>query len=299
VHNLELKRIFAFVGRENAEAGKNLRQRIVKSKGQGRALLKSKKKVHDSIARNLVAEKKDPSEYLVEIEDSGEQVAILDPRDFKLPATPSDFKFELPYEGARYRIAEPVDFSQGQKQSVTATNPHERYVGRKVRKAFRIRRKVRGKAVTVWQRFEDVVHAYDAKRAVFDILYEDNDEEEVDFLELGDILIMGKEFGDKNEHKGMTRAEVTAQLGKEALLAAVAEEAMASHGRTSYGEERPKRRVTFEDNLHPCAHVVTMTSSSISACDCGTCLNGTIGAGASDSKVRACLPPAEGRRRWR
>ena len=122
-YNLELNRIFAFVGRENAEASKNLRQRIVKSKGQGRALLKSKKKVHDSIARNSVAEKKDPSEYLVEIEDSGEQVAILDPRDFKLPAAPSDFKFELPYEGARYRIAEPVDFSQGQKQSVTATNP--------------------------------------------------------------------------------------------------------------------------------------------------------------------------------
>ena len=87
---------------------------------------------------------------------------------------------------------------------------NERYVGRKVRKAFRIRRKVRGKAVTVWQRFEGVVRAYDAKRAVFDILYEDNDEEEVDFLELGDILIMGKEFGDKNEHKGMTRAEVSA-----------------------------------------------------------------------------------------
>ena len=121
---------------------------------------------------------------------------------------------------------------------------------------------------------------YDANRAVFDILYEDNDEEEVDFLELGDILIMGKEFGDKDEHKGMKRAEVTAQLGKEALIAAVAEEAMASHGRTSHGEERPKRRVTFEDNLHPCAHVGTMTSSSIPACDCGTCLNGGTGAGA-------------------
>ena len=96
-------------------------------------------------------------------------------------------------------------------------------------------------------RFKGVVRAYDAKRAVFDIIYEDDDEEQVDFLELGDILIMGKEFGDKNEHKGMTRAEVTAQLGKEALIAAVAEEAMASHGRTSHGEERPKRRVTFED----------------------------------------------------
>jgi len=127
---------------------------------------------------------------------------------------------------------------------------------------------------------EGVVRAYDAKRAVFDILYEDNDEEEVDFLELGDILIMGKEFGDKDEHKGMKRAEVTAQLGKEALIAAMAEEAMASHGRTSYGEERPERHVTFEGNLHPCAHVGTMTSSSIPACDCGTCLNGGTGAGA-------------------
>jgi hypothetical protein len=47
---------------------------------------------------------------------------------------------------------------------------------------------VRGKAETVWQRFEGVVRGYDAKRSVFDILYEDKDEEEVDFLELGDIL---------------------------------------------------------------------------------------------------------------
>ena len=152
--------------------------------------MKSKKKVHESIARNSTAGKKDPNEYLVEVEESREQVAILDPRDFKLPVAPSDFKFELPYEGARYKIAEPVDFSKGQELSVTAKNPHERYVGRKVRKAFRIRRKVRGKAVTVCQQFEGVVRGYDAKRSVFDILYEDKDEEEVDFLELGDILIM-------------------------------------------------------------------------------------------------------------
>jgi hypothetical protein len=276
-HDQELKRIFAFVGRENAEAGENLKKRIAKSKGQGRALLKSKKKVHDSIARNSTAGKKDPNEYLVEVEDSREPVAILDPRDFKLPAAPSDFKFELPYEGAKYKIAEPVDFSKGQELSVTAKNPHERYVGRKVRKAFRIRRKVRGKATTVWERFEGVVRSYDAKRAVFDILYDDKDEEEVDFLELGDILIMGKEFGDKDEHKGKTRAEVTAQMGEEALIAAVAEEAMASHGRTSYSEDRPKRHVTFEGNMHPCAHCGTKTSTSIPACDCRMCLNGNTG----------------------
>ena len=74
------------------------------------------------------------------------------------------------------------DFSTGQEMSVTAKNPHERYVRRKVRKAFRIRRKVRGKATTVWQSFEGVVRVYDAKLAVFDKLYEDKDEEEVDFL---------------------------------------------------------------------------------------------------------------------
>jgi uncharacterized small protein (DUF1192 family) len=287
-HDQELKRIFAFVGRENAEAGENLKKRIARSKGQGRALLKSKKKVHESIARNSTAGKKDPNEYLVEVEESREQVAILDPRDFKLPAAPADFKFELPYQGARYKIAEPVDFSTGQEMSVTAKNPHERYVGRKVRKAFRIRRKVRGKATTVWQSFEGVVRAYDAKRAVFDILYEDKDEEEVDFLELGDILIMGKEFGDKDEHKGLTRAEVTAQMGEEALIAAVAEEAMASHGRTSYGEDRPERRVTFEDKMLPCAHVGTKTSFPLPACDCRICLSGSTGDGA-----------ASGERQWR
>ena len=44
-HDQELKRIFAFVGRENAKAGENLKKRLARSKGQGRALLKSKKKV--------------------------------------------------------------------------------------------------------------------------------------------------------------------------------------------------------------------------------------------------------------
>ena len=96
------------------------------------------------------------------------------------------------------------------------------------------------------------------------------------------------EFGDKDEHKGLTRAEATAQMGEEALIAAVAEEAMASHGRTSYGEDRPKRRVTFENNVHPCAHVGTKTFSHIQSCDCRICLSGSTGDGA-----------ASGERLWR
>jgi len=61
-HDQKLKRMFVIVGRENAEAGENLKKRIARSKGQGRALLKSKKKVHESIARNSTAGKKDPNE---------------------------------------------------------------------------------------------------------------------------------------------------------------------------------------------------------------------------------------------
>ena len=92
------------------------------------------------------------------------------------------------------------------------------------------------------------------------------------------------EFGDKDEHKGLTRAEVTAQMEEEALIAAVAEEAMASHGRTSYGDGRPKRRVTFKDTVHPCAHVRTKTSSHIQSCDCGICLSGRTGDGAASGE---------------
>ena len=47
-HDEELRSIFAFVGRENTEAGEHLKRRIVKSKGKGRALLKSKRKVTSS-----------------------------------------------------------------------------------------------------------------------------------------------------------------------------------------------------------------------------------------------------------
>jgi len=97
------------------------------------------------------------------------------------------------------------------------------------------------------------VRSYDAKRGVFDILYEDKDEEEVDFLQLGEILIMDPMFGDKEEHRGMTRAEVIDKVSEEVLIAAVAEEAMGSHGRSSYAEDR-KRQVTFAaDTQNPTA----------------------------------------------
>jgi hypothetical protein len=66
-HDQELRRIFAFVGRENTGAGEHLKRRIAKSKGKGRSLLKSKRKVHESLARNSTAEKRDPNEYLIEV----------------------------------------------------------------------------------------------------------------------------------------------------------------------------------------------------------------------------------------
>jgi hypothetical protein len=68
--------------------------------------------------RNSTAEKRNLNEYLIEVEESGEQVVMLDPRDFKLPATTTDFKFELPYEGARYKIDDPVDFGTTTRTSL-------------------------------------------------------------------------------------------------------------------------------------------------------------------------------------
>ena len=41
--------------------------------------MKSKRKVHESIAKNSTAEKRDPIEYLIEVEESGEQVVMLIP----------------------------------------------------------------------------------------------------------------------------------------------------------------------------------------------------------------------------
>jgi hypothetical protein len=55
-HNQELRCIFVFVGRESSAASDHLKRRIQRSKGTGRALLKSKQKVHKSIARNSIAE---------------------------------------------------------------------------------------------------------------------------------------------------------------------------------------------------------------------------------------------------
>jgi hypothetical protein len=63
---------------------------------------------------------------------------------------------------------------------------------------------------------------------------------------------------------------------------------MASHGRTSDGEDRPERRVIFEDKMHPCAHVGAKTSFPLPAYDSRFCLSGRTGDGA-----------ASGERQWR
>ncbi len=62
-HVRELKGLFVFVGSENAGAKANLERRIQLSKGKGRAILKSKQKVHNALARNSVAESRDPDLY--------------------------------------------------------------------------------------------------------------------------------------------------------------------------------------------------------------------------------------------
>ena len=48
---------------------------------------------------------------------------------------------------------------------------------------------------------------------------------------------------------------------------------MLMERKTFYGEDRPNKRVTFEDDMHPCAHVGTNKSFSPLTCDCKKCLS--------------------------
>lgn len=62
---------------------------------------------------------------------------LEDPYTLEFPEWPPTFTFEKPYEGARYELAIPTDFSQRETAPQKVEHPHKaRFVKRKVRKAF-------------------------------------------------------------------------------------------------------------------------------------------------------------------
>jgi hypothetical protein len=112
---------------------------------------------------------------------------------------PPELILQQPYDGAKYLIAKPVDFAQGQVP-IGGRKAFIRFVGRKIRRYF--------DSLNLSSRADMTAHEgrvvkYDSVSRLFSVKYSDGfrggDEEDLDLDTLEGVLVMRKKYGDKRE----------------------------------------------------------------------------------------------------
>lgn len=150
------------------------------------------------------------------------EINLEDPRDYMVEPLREEYSFEKPYEGAKYTLLVPIDFSDGRLVPTETVHPHMRYVGRKIRKAFEVDDATKKR---VSRSFAGVILSYSPQRQLFKVVYtDDGAKEDLDFYEMTQVLIMGKKWGDPAAWEGKTRAEQTLALKQDALMREVREQ---------------------------------------------------------------------------
>ena len=153
--------------------------------------------------------------------DPSKEICYQMPEDYEVNPLPMEHNFVEPYKDARYCLAVPVNFEDPLQVPQESAHPHNRFVNRRVRKAFLTPDK-KGKQVA--RNFEGKVISYSVKRQLFRVVYDDGDPEEYDFQDLADILIMDVRYGDDKSDAGKTRAEKLQAVKMGTFLAAVQEQ---------------------------------------------------------------------------
>ena len=158
-------------------------------------------------------------------DDPNKVVNFEKPEDYQVTPLADEYIFEEAYAGSKYKIAVPRDFKNEKQVGTPLAHPHDRFVGRRVRKAFTV---VDKKGKEVARNFEGKVVNYAAPRQLFKVHYDDGDREEYDFEQLMELLIMGAQHGDLDEDCGNTRAERVEALKVAALYLETREELWAA-----------------------------------------------------------------------
>ena len=153
-------------------------------------------------------------------EDPNLPASFEEPDDYMVPELVDEYVSVEPYNGAKYKILVPRNFKDPEQAPTKLHHPHDRFVGRRVRKSFPVADRT-GK--TVSRDYEGTVRKYSQDRQLFAVDYDDGDVEEYDFQDLSQILLMGTKYGDADADEGKTRAEKTDQLKKNAICNEVSE----------------------------------------------------------------------------
>ena len=158
-------------------------------------------------------------------DDPNKEVNFETVEDYRVEPLADEYEFVKPYDDAKYCIAVTKDFKNEDQVGKPLAHPHDRFVGRRVRKAFTVNDK-KGKEVS--KNFEGRVASYSSPRQLFNVEYDDVDREEYDFQQLMDLLIMGAKYGDSDDDSGNTRAERVEALKYAALYLEMQEELWAA-----------------------------------------------------------------------
>ena len=208
---------------DRKSAQKMMKRRRTQADGDRRQVRNKKKPFKALTDRKLANDQVlKPGELFSPTKEESEVDFLEDPYTLEFPEWPPTFTFEKPYEGARYELAIPTDFSQRETAPQKVEHPHKaRFVKRKVRKAFPHRL---GRGKTEWRTIDGVVQDYNWKRGLFRIKYSDDSTEDMDFEQLQEILIMGRQYGDSKEDWGRTRDETAVILEHGSIQCFVEEE---------------------------------------------------------------------------
>ena len=162
-----------------------------------------------------------------------DEVPLDDPRKFTVTEAPPLFRF-VPSPSGCFNTAEIPDFADEAQVPAAARHPHNRYVGRRVRKMF---------PEFGTSPFEGTVKRFSSHhgRNLFRIDYDDGDDEDMDIAQLLEHLIMSSDHGDQLRYQGLTRWEVIESETQQAIVFAALEEA-ADHISDSQDSDTRYRR---------------------------------------------------------
>ena len=156
----------------------------------------TKTRRHKSIDQNI-AMGNDRSEemYINEVVDAPMTSDFELPEHVQFPSLPLPYILQRPYEGARYDVVIPVDFTDDAVAPLRSEYAYNKWIGRLVRRKMLVTKTRRGVRTEALEPVVCEVISFDERAHLFRVKYDDRMQEDVDWQELEPFIIHDKELG--------------------------------------------------------------------------------------------------------
>ena len=198
----------AFAAKVDAEASKRHALRTTK-------ILATKTRRHRCIDNNITMGTARAEEtYINEVVDTPMSGDFDLPDQVHFPSLPDPYILQRPYDGAKYDVVTPIDFTDGTIAPLKSEHACNKWIGRLVRRTMPVTRTRRGVRTEVLEPVVGEVMSFNDRTHLFRVKYDDRLHEDIDWQELEPIIIHDKELGDGWELHNKTRAELELETRK-------------------------------------------------------------------------------------